>query len=177
MSDELPNEAIHETWMAFYVRKRKFAEGMILGWQLVEDMVNQMTVQEFGLPYLPKGEPRTDIILENVGFQTKLKFLKDMGRISHLDYNTIHDFQKERNKLFHGDVFGIYHLTAVSEKEKTRLIELASRTSQIVVNRGFGVWVDEGTGDTGNRNVPRPDRPEGVKNVPTPEVIKGGKTK
>jgi hypothetical protein len=61
------------------------------------------------------------------------------------------------------EMFGIYHLTAVPEKEKTRLMELAKKASQIVVNRGFGVWVDEGTGDVGNKNVPKPNRLEGVK--------------
>lgn len=161
LSDEKPNEAVHETYMAFYIKKRKFAECMILGWQLVEYYVNQMTLQEFDLPYLPKEEPRTDIIRENVGFQTKLKFLKDMGRLSQPDYNTIQDFQKERNKLFHGNFF--YHPSAMPEKEKTRLMELANSASQIVVNRGFGVWVDEGTGDIGNKNVPEPNRPKGGK--------------
>ena len=104
MSDELPNEG--ESWMAFFIRNRKFAECMILGWQSVEDLVNQMTVQEFDLLYLPKKEdPRTDIIRENVGFRIKLRFLKDMGRLSQPDYNTIQDFHEERNKLFHGDVW------------------------------------------------------------------------
>jgi hypothetical protein len=142
--------------MAFYRRKRKFAECMILGWQSVENIVNQMTLQEFDLPYLSKEEPRTDIILENVGFRTKLRFLKDMGRLSRPDCKTILDFYDERNKLFHGNFF--YHPSAMPEEEKTRLMELANRASQIVVNRGFGVWVDEGTGDIGNKNVPKPNR-------------------
>jgi len=163
MSDELPNEAVHESWMAFYIRKRKFAECMILGWQSVEEFVNQMTVQEFHLSYLPEEKPRADLIRDYVGFQTKLKFLKDMARLSQSDCKTILDFQRERNKLFHGNAFASYHPTAVPEKEKTRLMELANRTSQIVVNRTVGVWFDEGTGDMGNKNVPKPNRPEGVK--------------
>jgi hypothetical protein len=164
LSDKLPNVANGETWMAFYVRKRKFAECMILGWQSVEYYVNQMILQEFDLPYLPKEEPRADFILENVGFRTKLKFLKDMGRLSQPDCKTILDFYDERNKLFHGKVF-IYHPTAVPEEEKTRLMELAKKASQIVVNRGFEVWVDEGTGDIGNKNIPKSNRPKGVKKL------------
>ena len=34
-----------------------------------------------------------------------------------------------------------------------------------MTNRGFGVWFDEGTGDLGNKNVPKPDKPEAVKRL------------
>ena len=157
LSDEQPNEAIHESWMAFYVRKRKFAECTILGWQSVEYYVNQMILQE----------SRIDLILKHRGFRTKLEFLKTMGRLSDNDRETIQRFSKERNILFHGDLS--YHPSAMPKEEKTRLIELANRASQIAFNRGFKVWVDEGTGDTGNKNVPQPSRIKGVRkpNHPT----------
>jgi hypothetical protein len=165
LSDELPNEAVDKSWMAFYIRKRKFAECVILGWQSVENYINQMILQEFELPYLLKDKPRIDFVLDQA-FPAKLELLKSMGRISKNDKETIQRFSEERNKLFHGGFFLFDHPphpSAMPEEEKTRLMELANRASQIVVNRGFEVWVDEGTGDIGNKNVPKPIGPEGVK--------------
>ncbi len=162
MSDEGPGE--NEAWISFLVRKRRFTECVILAWQSVEDLVNQMTVQEFDLLYYPsKADPRVDIILDEVRFPSKLKFLKTMGRISEKDHMTIQEFSRERNKLFHGNIFTSRHPVAISEEEKTRLMDLASKASQIAANRCLGVWTDEGTGDLGNKNVPRPERPTGVK--------------
>ena len=162
MSDERPQE--NESMMTFLVRKRRFAECMILGWQSVEDIVDQMTVQEFDLLYYPdKTDPRVGIIRDEVRFPSKLRFLKTMGRISERDYVTIQEFSRERNMLFHGNIFSSRHPVAIPEEEKTRLMHLAKDASQILTNRGFGVWTDEGTGDLGNENMPRPDRPSGVK--------------
>lgn len=162
LSDELPNEAVDKSWMAFYIRKKKFAECMILGWQSVENYINQMILQEFELPYLLKDKPRIDFVLDH-SFPAKLELLKSRGRLSKNDKETIQKFSEERNKLFHGNFFLFYHPSAMPEEEKRRLMELANRASQIVVNRGFDVWVDEGTGDIGNKNVPKPNRPEGIK--------------
>ncbi|HML01917.1 MAG TPA: hypothetical protein VK487_00945 [Candidatus Bathyarchaeia archaeon] len=154
MSDEQPNTAINESMMEFYFRKKKFPECMIVGWQQVEYFVNQMTLQEFDLQsYLPKEEPRTDLILDNVGFPAKLKFLKDMRRLSQSDYKTIHDFQEERNRLFHARTKFFYHPSAIPDEEKTRLMELACSASQIAVNRSVQDRIDEGTGDIGNKNT------------------------
>ncbi len=166
MSEESPTDVDHGAWIPFLKRKRRFAECMILAWQEVEDKIDQMTVQEFELLYAPdKEDPRVDILRDNVGFQHKLKFLKDMGRLSANDTTTIQEFAKERNKLFHGNVFSARHPISMPEEEKTHLMDLASKASQIAVNRGFGIWFDEGTGDLGNKNVPKPDQPEGVKRL------------
>lgn len=150
----------------FLIRKRRFAECMILAWQNVEDMIDQMTIQEFELLCTPdKQDPRVDILRDNVGFQAKLRLLKDMGRLSVIDRDAINRFSDERNKLFHGGIFSNPSPLTIPENEKTRLMELAGKASQIVLNRGFGVWFDEGTGDLGNKDIPKPDTHEGVKRV------------
>ncbi len=160
MSGEGPADIDHGAWIPFLVRKRRIAECIILAWQNVEQMVDQMTVQEFDLLYFPeKEDPRVDIIRDEVSFQPKLRFLKNMGRISEEDHATIQEFSRERNKLFHGNVFTSRHPVSISEEEKTRLMELAKNASQIALNRCFGVWSDEGTGDIGNKGLPKPDTP------------------
>ncbi len=127
-------------------------------------MVTQMTVQEFKLLLAPeKEDPRVDILRDNVGFQNKLKFLKDMGRLSENDVAIVKQFSTERNKLFHGSVFTSSHPVEMPTVEKKRLMALANKASQIVTNRTVGVWVGEGTGDVGNKNVSKPDKPKGVK--------------
>ena len=137
---------------------------MLLGWQSVEDNVDQMTVQEFELLLYPrKTDPRVDMIRENVGFRVKLRFLRKMGRISKVDRSAILEFEKERNALFHGDIFTSLHSIALPEAEKARLMELAGKASQIASNRTIGVWTNEGTGDVGNKSIPQADKPESVK--------------
>ena len=137
---------------------------MILAWQSVEDKVDQMTVQEFGLLLAPRKEdPRVNLIREEIGLRGKIEFLKSMGRISANDANAIHRFADERNKLFHGDVFTSPNPVEMPEAEKTRLMELARKAAQITMNRTVGSWYDEGTEDMGNKNVPKPDKPKGVK--------------
>jgi hypothetical protein len=155
-NEEQPTEIDHGAWIPFLIRKKRFAECMILAWQEVEDKVDQMTVQEFKLSYLPdKKDARVDLLRDNIGFQNKLKFLKLMDRLSDNDISIIQKFVEERNKLFHGYVFGDRSLLVIPEEEKNHLMGLASKASQIVTNRAFGVWVDEGTGDMGNANVSR----------------------
>jgi hypothetical protein len=159
VSDEVPKQ--HESNIQFLVRKRRFADCMILAWQNVEYMVDVMTVQEFDLVYLPENEdPRVDFIRGQDGFGTKLTFLKNMGRISKRDLTAIREFAKERHKLFHANMFTAPHPMMIPEDEKTRLMELAKNASQIVFNRAFAVWSSEETGDIGNKNLPRPDRPK-----------------
>ncbi len=123
LGDEIPKDIDHGVWIPFLIRKRRFAECMILAWQDVEYMVDQMTIQEYGLLYLPeKQDPRVDILRDNVGFRVKLNFLKDRGRLSSSDTRMIHEFANERNKLFHGNVFTSPHPMAIPEEEKTRLM-------------------------------------------------------
>jgi hypothetical protein len=154
VSDESPTDVDQGAWIPFLVRKRRFAECMILAWQDVEYGVDQMTIQEYGLRYLPeKIDPRVDILRDNVGFRVKVNFLKEACRLSSTDAKTIHEFADERNKLFHGNVFSSPHPIAISEDEKTRLMKLARQASQIALNRGFGVWFDVGTGDIENKDA------------------------
>jgi len=135
---------------------------MILGWQDVEDKVDQRTVQEFQLFYTPENQdPRVDIIRDRINLPTKLDFLKTMGRISANDLSVIKEFQTERNKLFHGDLYSSRHPVIIAATEKTRLMELANTASKIVTNRAFGVWFEEGTVDVGNKNVSKLERPKG----------------
>ncbi len=163
MSDDSPT-ATGEAWIPYLVRKRRFAECIILAWQSVEDMVDQMTVQEFGLLYLAeKEDPRVDVIRDEVRFPAKLRLLRNMGRISEKDYIAIQDLSKQRNRLFHGDVFTSRHPVAISEEEKTRLMNPAKNASQIASNRCLGVWSDEGTGDLGNKGLPKPELPRAVR--------------
>ncbi len=164
LNDEQPPEG--EAWMLFLIRKRRFLACMVLGWQAIEDSVDQMTIQEFDLLLYPHGaDPRVDILQDNLGFQVKLRFLGQMARLSDTDQKTILDFSKERNALFHGNIFTSRHPVNVSEAEKTRLMELAGKASQIASNRMIGVWMDEGTGDLGNKDTPQPDKPESVKRI------------
>ena len=88
-----------------------------------------------------------------------------MGRLSAIDSDIIGRFSHERNKLFHGGVFTNRSLLEISESERRGLMELARQASQIVMNRGFGVWLDEGTGDIGNRGTSKPEQPEAVKRL------------
>ena len=81
MSDEEPTEADHGAWIPFLIRKGRFTECIILAWQEVEDMVDQMTVQEFELLLTPeKQDPQVDILRDNVGFGVKLKFPQGYGK-------------------------------------------------------------------------------------------------
>lgn len=156
MSEDSPKDG--EAWMPFLKRKGRFAECMILGWQAVEDKIEQMTAQEFDLLMAPpKRDPRIDLLNE-VSFRKRVEFLKEMGRLSDSDAGIIHKFADERNKLFHGNVFTSPHPVAMPQSEKNRLMELANLASQITMDRGFGVWYDEGTGDTGNKDLPKPER-------------------
>jgi hypothetical protein len=155
MLSETPQEG--ESQISFLVRTRRFAECMIFAWQVVEDIVDQMTVQEFGLLYQPdKIDPKVDLLRDNIGFQQKLRFLKNRTRLSTTDIRTIQEFTQERHKLFHGNIFTSRRPVGVPEQEKTRLMELAQKASQICTNRCFRVWFDEGTGDTGNKTEPHP---------------------
>ena len=118
-----------------------FAECMLVGCQSVEDGIDQITIQEFELLLYPdKTYPRVDILRDHVGFGVKLDLLVTIGRISKNDKKAILDFYKERNALFHGDIFTSLHPVALPEAEKTRLMELAGKASQIAQNRkiGFG---------------------------------------
>ena len=85
-----------------------------------------------------------------------------MGRLSKSDINTLAEFYKERNNLFHGFSYESTHPMTISEAERDRLIGLAGRAYQIVSNRSFGVWSDPKTGDLGNERMDRPDRPRGA---------------
>jgi hypothetical protein len=156
-TDEEPTDANHGAWIPFLIRKRRFAEVIILAWQDVEDLVDQMTIKEFRLMLVPKKmDARVDLIRNNIGFQVKLKFLGDGGILSKTDLMTIQEFAKERNDLFHGDVFKHRPYLAITEVEKMRLMGLASKASQIALNRCVGVWYDEGTNDLGNKEIPNP---------------------
>ena len=160
-SDWPPNG---EAWVPFLKRTGRFTELIILAWQSVEDLVGQMTYQEFEL--LPLGPPVEDPrieMLSEIPFWKKLEFLKIMGRFSNKDVAVIRKFSEERNKLFHGNVFRSPHPIAMPRAEKTRLMELASQASQITTNRGFGTWFDESTNDLGNKDTPKPEKPPGIK--------------
>lgn len=129
-------------------------------------MVDQMTVQEFELLLTPqKQDPRVDVLRDNVGFEAKLKFLKDTGRLSAIDTGTIKKFSTERNKLFHGGVFTNRSPLVIPEGERTSLMELAREASQIALNRAFGVWLDESTGDLGNKGTPKPEEPKAIRRL------------
>ena len=96
------------------------------------DCIDQMTIQEFELLLYPrKTDPRVDMLRDDVGFRVKLRFLMRMGRISNVDRQAILEFETERNALFHGDVFTSLHPIALPEPQKTRMMELAGKASQI----------------------------------------------
>jgi len=156
MSEDSPPPG--EAWMPFLIRKGRFAECILLGWQSVEDKVDQMVVQEFELDFTPTGQDSRVDLLREVTFRKKVELLKAISRLSDRDTATIHKFADERNKLFHGDVFALQNPAALLQKEKTPLMELARAAAQITQNRGFGVWFDEGTNDLGNKNIPKPDK-------------------
>lgn len=162
MSSDWPPNG--EAWVPFLKRTGRFTELMILAWQSVEDLVGQMMYQEFELIPLggPVEDPRIEM-LRDIPFWKKLDFLRIMGRFSSSDIAAIRKFSEERNKLFHGNVFTSPHPIAMPQFEKNRLMELASRASQITTNRGFGVWFDESTEDMGNKDTPRPEKPLGIK--------------
>jgi hypothetical protein len=158
LSDEQPTAEDHGAWIPFLIRKRRFAECVIVAWQAVEDLVGQMTVGEFELFLAPKKQdPRIDLLLGKIDFKDKLDFLKEMGLLSNNDVKTIREFSEERNRIFHGGVFTNPLVTTIREEEKTRIMELARKASQIAMNRGFGVWVAEEMDDMGNKDVPKPD--------------------
>jgi hypothetical protein len=140
-----------EPWIPFLARKKRFLECVVLAWQNVEDLVDKMTFQEFGLNLVHDEDLRIELLRNHTNFGSKLEFLKDAGRLSKIDMEVIKRFQKERNKLFHGNLSKDFHIMLIPEAEKDRLMELALKASQIAVNRGFGVWVDEKTNDLGNK--------------------------
>lgn len=160
--DDQPTAEDHGAWIPYLIRKRRFAECMILAWQAVEDGIDQMVVQEFGFIYSPKKlDPRVDLLRRLYAFRPKIDFLKDMGRLSQHDVETIAQLDKERNNLFHGFVYESRHPVTIPEREKDRLMELARKASQIVTNRSFSVWSEEETGDSENKDIPIPERPSG----------------
>lgn len=164
LTDEEPTEADHGAWIPFLKRKGRFAECMLAAWQEVEDKVDQMTIQEFELFYFPpEQDPRVDMLVDFKNLEVKLGFLKEMGRLSPKDISTIKDFSKKRNELFHGGIFTNRSPFVIPEAERIQLMELAREASQIVLNRALGVWFDEGTGDLGNKDTPKPEEPEVVK--------------
>jgi hypothetical protein len=85
-----------------------------------------------------------------------------MSRISERNLTTIREFAKERNRLFGGNVFTSPHPRGNIGRYKTRLIEPAKIASQIAFIRAFGVWSDEEKGGIGNKNTPRPNKPEAL---------------
>jgi hypothetical protein len=163
LSEELPAEEDHRAWLPFLIRKRRFAEAMILKWQVVEGMVDQMVIDEFDLIYSPKRlDPRVDLVRESSSFPRKVAFLVDMGRLSKGDQEILIKFSEERNNLFHGFVYKSTHPVSAPETEKTRLMELARRAALVASNRAWGVWTDQESGDTGNLDTSKPERPRGA---------------
>ncbi|MDG6945955.1 MAG: hypothetical protein JRM91_04775 [Nitrososphaerota archaeon] len=151
-----------DAWIPFLISKGRFLEVMVIAWQTVEDLVDQMTMQEFELVTVPEGDdPRVDLVRE-VGFQKKLDFLKAMGRLSAPDVTKIKEFGRARNLLFHGGVFTNPHPMTIADSEEQRMMNLAGMASRIVTNRAFGVWTQRETDDLTNENIPQPEKPAGV---------------
>lgn len=152
-----------EAWIPFLVKKGRFLDVMVIAWQNVEDLVDQMAIQEFELLSAPEGQdPRVDLVRE-AGFGRKLDFLKAMGRVSTPDVAKIKEFSKARNLLFHGGVYTNPHPMTLPQKEKQRMMKLAAEASRIVTNRGFGVWSQKESDDLTNESIPEPEKPAAVK--------------
>lgn len=160
-SEDRPSDG--ESWLPFLIRKKRFLEAVVLAWQVVEDFVDQMTIQEFELLVGPEGnDPRVDMI-RDVPFGKKVDLLKTMARLSAPDKAKILEFSKERNRLFHGGVFTNPQPLTLPANERERLMKLADEASRIVANRVVGVWWQAETNDLTNKDIPRPEKPPAVK--------------
>lgn len=164
MSDDKPIAEDQGAVISFLIRKGRFAECMIVAYQTVEDFIDQMVAQEFELLYTPKGQdPRVDYVRRTHSLDYKMGFLKKMARLSADDIQRIKSFVDERNRLFHGYVFENNSPLTTPESEKTRLMELALKASQIATDRVVGNWVAEERGDIGNKDTPQPEKSRAVK--------------
>ena len=122
---------------------------MLVAWASTENIISQMIRQELALPINPKEwDEKTKRQFKY--FKSKITFLQGRNRLTAKDVEILLEFAKERNKYFHGEVFRL-DFSQIPEAGKTRLMELASKASQIATNRGFGLWYDEGTSDIENK--------------------------
>ena len=149
----------------FLIRKGRFIEAVVVAWQDVEDLVDQMVVQEFELMSVGPGEdPRVDMI-RDAGFGRKVDFLRKMGRLSEPDCAKIFEFSKARNLLFHGGVYTNPHPMTLPQAQKDRMAKIAGEASRIVTNRVFNVWWQAETNDLTNKGIPQPEKPSAVKRL------------
>lgn len=109
--------------------QENFANIMLSGWIVLESYTNQLFLEEYGIePFLQEGEDqqkREALIntLEEVDFEKKCQLLKQNKVINLDQYKAIHNFQYERNRLFHASQKNEVFKKLKMGKEQERLIE------------------------------------------------------
>ena len=122
-----------------------FYKFFVSTWQDVEKYIDQMTIHEYNLPSVVSGtDPRVDLLRHSAGFNRKVEFLKEMGRLSKSDVAKIRELARERNNLFHGGE-PIELSIAFPKDKRSSLIHLAREVNEIVVNRLLGRRTDAKT--------------------------------
>ncbi len=122
----------------------RFFELFLVVWARVEESVDALFLHDYGLRYLdikgglggtedkgaPKEQANVKFLLEH-NFEKKYDYLKKRGFFEDPEKEAIGNLQGERNRLFHGNLYGS-HILGLSEKEKARIAKIAVRADGAV---------------------------------------------
>jgi hypothetical protein len=132
-STDDPDTASNESWMEFFRRTKRFSDLILLAWGLVEFDTNQLVARQYGLFYT---DEKAIAILEQLTFNQKLSILRKLNVISKEDYDVIQQFQRYRNKLFHGEEEASFYFI-MTDAEKEPIIENVVEAVKILQALGF----------------------------------------
>ena len=157
--DEEEKQA-NEGWLDFFRRKGRFGEFILFAWSAIEANIDMALIAEFGLlgklgqragegvPFDETDEfSKKSKFLLDIPFGRRMDFLSKSGVIKKEEFSVLHEFQRDRNRFFHGREPSFIHL---SPDEKDGIMDRGSKattTSFDIAERSVIVDMIHGTHD------------------------------
>jgi len=108
-------------------KEGKFSEFVLVAWGIIELRANEDILKAYRLSSQdPKSEP-----LLHLSVGRKLEVLKELGYLSTDEYQTVFEFKKKRNDLFHRGALFILHL---SQPEKEKVMDMGMQAADVMHN-------------------------------------------
>jgi hypothetical protein len=108
-------------------RQGRFYEFLFVSWGIVEFRANESILKAYRLSSQDlKSEP-----LLHLSVGRKLEVLKELGYLSTDEYQTVFEFKKKRNDLFHRGALFILHL---SQPEKEKVMDMGMQAADVMHN-------------------------------------------
>lgn len=107
----------------------KFAEVLMLAWGIVETALDGAILYEYGVS---SQDPKSKPLLE-MSVNRKLSLQKESRIITAEEYQTVNEFRRRRNSLFHG---GVVFVPNIPEEKREELMDLAMRAADVMHELG-----------------------------------------